>query len=152
MRKLFRRFLEFLFGKKTVPASTSKTIVKEPIVQSTEEKRKLIVEEMVRKEKEKSKAMVKAEKSDRKLQGRNNRLLIEYNGKAPIAGANMSITKCGKNGKRHVINRAGSMYKDRIDSLRCNDFDRARVIIGPFREYVKQAIFTDSYGKHFKVA
>lgn len=91
-------------------------------------------------------------KKVREYSMRNNRLIIEYNGESKQNGRNFFLNRYGKNGKRIVRMRPGSMYKDRIDSMRCTRLNRAEEIVRSIQKYcIYRAIFKDAAGNEFKL-
>lgn len=89
-------------------------------------------------------------KGIKEWQMKHNRLHIEYNGQSPSSGSNYCVDK-DENKTIIKVHTPGSMYKGKIDSLRCNKLERAKEILRPFRSYVQRAVFTDRYGNQYQL-
>lgn len=150
MINFFKKLFAAIFGKKKSSPSHKKPIVEEPII--------LLDEMKMPKESqqpEPKNELVKEKKffpfsGRKKWQMRNNRLHIEYNGEARASGINFFVDK-DENKNIIRMHRPGSMYKGKIESLRCTRLERADQIIRLFRSSIKRAVFTDKEGNQYQL-
>lgn len=78
---------------------------------------------------------------------KNNKLHIEYSGDSLHNGANTYLDKL-----INKIMKADSMYKGRIESMRCTRLERAQEIVKGIQTYcIRRATFTDSRGQQFQI-
>lgn len=148
MIKLFKKLFAWIFGTKSV----HKTLTRQEPLPISEKQELAQIEKEVRKNFKQSPANPKKAYVSRM---RNNRLHIEYSGESLKNGQNAVFVDTFKpNGKfkRKIFHRAGSMYKGRIESLRCTKLKRAQEIVGRIERYcIERATFKDHTGMEFQI-
>lgn len=143
MINFFKRLFAAIFGKKTTVTPSIKPLKEEIIVKSESQSQP-------------KKSFWERQTffpftGTKKWQMRNNRLHIEYNGSSKASGTNYTIQRIGKRGKLYRAILPGSMYKGKIDSLKCNRLERAEEIIRSFRSSIERAVFTDKEGNQHQL-
>lgn len=167
MINFFKKLFAAIFGTKKKPSPYyEKPIKEEPIVLLDEmkmPKESYMTAEQLKMEKKPLVEMVQVPgqpnfpksnffpfKGRKKWQMRNNRLHIEYNGTAHQSGSNFSL-KRNEMGKVIGIDKPGSMYKGKIDSLRCTKIEKAQHTIRYLRHSIERAVFTDKDGNQYQL-